>query len=172
MTAHLFPDNTVLCNFASVHRLDLLRSVLNGNGRWTEAIAYEASRSAAYLPDLRTLASDGWLGEPIEFESDADVAAVERLRRSAFGGTSDAPLQHLGEAQTCHLLLSRPEFAGAWWISDDREALRFARFRGITTWETSDLLELAATNGDETPTVCRELRELIVQRGSISVHSS
>ncbi|MGH3277686.1 MAG: hypothetical protein ACRDNW_00920 [Trebonia sp.] len=41
MTEHLFPDNTVLCNFAAVNRLDLLKSVLGGRGRWTEAVAYE-----------------------------------------------------------------------------------------------------------------------------------
>ena len=58
MTEHLFPDNTVLCNFAAVNRLDLLRSVLGGRGRWTEAVAYEASRSAAKLPPLLTLPFD------------------------------------------------------------------------------------------------------------------
>ena len=35
----LFPDNTVLCNFGTVGRLDLLRKVLDGCGRWTEAVA-------------------------------------------------------------------------------------------------------------------------------------
>ena len=28
MTEYLFPDNTVLCNFAAVDRLDLIKSVL------------------------------------------------------------------------------------------------------------------------------------------------
>ena len=55
MAEHLFPDNTVLCNFAAVDRLDLLKSVLGGRGRWTEAVAYEASRSAAKLPPLLRL---------------------------------------------------------------------------------------------------------------------
>ena len=53
MTDYLFPDNTVLCNFAAVNRLDLIKSVLDGRGRWTEAVAYEASRSASKLPALR-----------------------------------------------------------------------------------------------------------------------
>lgn len=48
----LFPDNTVLCNFGTVSRLDLLRKVLDGCGRWTEAVAEEARRSAAYVRDL------------------------------------------------------------------------------------------------------------------------
>ena len=39
-------------------------------------------------------------------------------------------------------------FAGSWWISDDREALRYARFQGITTRETIDLISIAVVNGD------------------------
>jgi hypothetical protein len=49
-----------------VNRLDLLKSVLGGRGRWTEAVACEASRSAAKLPPLLTLPSEEWLDEPIE----------------------------------------------------------------------------------------------------------
>ena len=52
--AHLL---AVLCDFAAVDRLDLLRSVLDGRGRWTEAVAYEARKSARYLPALAMLAS-------------------------------------------------------------------------------------------------------------------
>ena len=61
MTDAFFPDNTVLCNFGAVDRVDLLRSVLGERGRWTEAVAYEASRSAAHLRALTSLAADGWL---------------------------------------------------------------------------------------------------------------
>jgi hypothetical protein len=35
--------------------------------------------------------------------------------------------QHLGEAQTCYVILKWSEFAGTWSVSDDREALRYAR---------------------------------------------
>jgi hypothetical protein len=59
MTQFLFPDNTVLCNFAAVDRLDLLKAVLDGRGQWTEAVAYEASRSASALPALVGLAGSG-----------------------------------------------------------------------------------------------------------------
>ena len=50
MTAFWFPDNTVLRNFAAVKRLDLLESVLAGRGRWTAAVAYEATASTRFLP--------------------------------------------------------------------------------------------------------------------------
>lgn len=148
MTAALFPDNTVLCNFAVVDRLDILRAVLNGAGRWTSAVAYEAEQSARVLPALRKIPSDGWMDEPIEINDPAEVQRVQRIRRIVFGGTEGQPLKHLGEAETCFLLLERPEFAGGWWISDDREALRYAQFQGITTRETMDLVAVAAVNGD------------------------
>jgi hypothetical protein len=148
MTEFLFPDNTVLCNFAAVHRLDLLRSILNGRGRWTEAVAYEASRSAKVLPALSGLATDFSLGEPIEINDESDIQQVERIRRVVFGGTETQPLKHLGEAQTCFIIVNWDEFAGSWWISDDREALRYARFQKITTRETIDLVSIAVINGD------------------------
>src|ERR1700760_776268 len=100
MTEYLFPDNTVLCNFAAVKRLDLIESICRGRGRWTEAIAGEASESAKWLPALRDLASAGWLDEPIEISEPRDVQNVDRIRRLVFGGTDDQPLKHLGEAQT------------------------------------------------------------------------
>jgi hypothetical protein len=146
----VFPDNTVLCNFAAVGRLDLLESVLLGRGRWAEAVAYEASRSSSLLPDLAAIAKEGWLGEPIEVDEETDVRQIERVRRSVFGGDDEAPLKHLGEAQTCHILQRWPEFAGSWWVSDDREALRYARQQHLTTYETIDLVSIAAVNGDIT----------------------
>lgn len=148
MTEFLFPDNTVLCNFAAVNRLDLLKSVLNGRGRWTEAVAYEASRSANVFTCLQQLASAGWLGEAIEITQESEIQQINRIRRAVFGGTDDEPLKHLGEAQTCYVIEHRPEFTRSWWISDDKEALRYARFRGITTRETIDLVAMAVLNGD------------------------
>jgi hypothetical protein len=146
MTEFLFPDNTVLCNFAAVDQLDLLNSTLDGRGRWTEAVAYEAARSTRWLPALACL--DPWLGEPIEITTESDIRRVNEIRRAVFGGTDRQPLKHLGEAQTCHVILNWKKFANAWWISDDREALRYARFQGITTRETIDLFRIAVADGE------------------------
>lgn len=148
MSSFLFPDNTVLCNFAAVERLDLLQSVLNGQGRWTAAVAYEATRSARVHPALSKLMSDGWMGDPIEITDGSEIQRINRIRRAVFGGTDDQPLKHLGEAETCYLLRERVEFADSWWISDDHEALRYAKFQGITTRETIDLMSVAVLNGD------------------------
>lgn len=150
MTHFVFPDNTVLCNFATVNRLDLLETILLDRGRWTEAVAYEASRSSDVLPDLANIPKAGWLGDPIEVCDESEIIAVNRIRRAVFGGTDGQPLKHLGEAQTCYVIQTRPEFLGSWWVSDDREALRYARHQRLTTRETIDLVSIAVANGDVT----------------------
>lgn len=148
MTEYLFPDNTVLCNFAAVNRLDLIKSMFRGRGRWTEAVASEATTSSDWLPALRDLASAGWLDEPIEIAAASDIQAIERIRRVVFGGTDSHPLRHLGEAQTCYVIKHWSEFAGSWWISDDREAVDYARGQNLTTRETVDLMSMAVADGE------------------------
>ena len=165
MSRFVFPDNTVFCNFAAVRRLDVLEAVLAGRGRWTEAVAYEVSRSAAYLPDLGTIAAAGWLGDPVEIDSDADTTQVERIRRAFFGGIAANRTQHLGEAQTCHVLSNWTEFAGSSWVSDDRDSLEFARLKGISTLETFDLVSTFVANGDSTTREAHDLLQAMLAVG-------
>lgn len=147
MTWYWFPDNTVLCSFAAVSRLRLLEEILRGRGRWVEAIEAEAEKSAAVYPELGTIARDGWLGEPIEITDQNDLLQIERIRRAVFGGSPQRPTQHLGEAQTCHVILNWPEFRESFWITDDRDAQEYARARGITTRDTMDLFCEAVVEG-------------------------
>lgn len=147
MTNVWFPDNTVLCNFAIVSRLDLLREVLDGRGRWTEAVSNEARKSASAIPQLSSLAVDGWLGDPLEIDDPTDIELIERVRRAVFGGVPNTPTRHLGEAQTCHVILHWPGYKGSIWVSDDRDALEYARFQHITTRDTPALLSEAIANG-------------------------
>jgi predicted nucleic acid-binding protein len=142
-----FPDNTVLCNFAVVDRLTLLQAVLDGRGRWSSAVAYEAEQSARVVPHLWDVVRLNWLGDPVEITEAAEQSEVERIRRAVFGGTSARPTQHLGEAETCVLIQTRPEFKDAVWITDDRSAGSYARRRGITTRETFDLMNEAVVGG-------------------------
>jgi hypothetical protein len=143
----VFPDNTVLCNFAAVRQLSLLERVLSRRGRWTEAVAREARDSSAYWPDLAGLSFDGWLGAPIEITSQQDQQAVERIRRAVFGGDRRRAKQHLGEAQTCYVIKNSAEFTGSWWVSDDRDALDYARHQKIETYETQHMVALAVHMG-------------------------
>jgi hypothetical protein len=93
------------------------------------------------------------------------VPAIERIRRAVFGGTEDKPLQHLGEAQTCHLILSWASFAGSWRISDDREALRYARHQAITTRETAGLVNIAVVNGGIAAREAFDLLQMMADSG-------
>jgi len=169
----VFPDNTVLCNFAAVHCLDLLEGWLRGRGRWTEAVADEARRSAVHLPDIQLLLDRGWLGQGIAIQDPRAVARVEHLRRDVFGGTGARPLQHLGEAQTCHLLREVPAWSDSWWVSDDRDSLDYARFVGITTRETIDLVREVIADGDLTAVAGYALmKEMVVADRSLRMPAS
>ncbi|WP_406013448.1 hypothetical protein OG520_14525 [Streptomyces sp. NBC_00984] len=141
-----FPDNTVLCNFAAVDRLALLEKVLDGRGRWTQAVAAEAEQSTRYWPKLRQVADDGWLGEPIEIDDPAETALVDRLRRVVFAGSPSRPLQHLGEAETLVVIERRAELSTSVWITDDGEAGHYARRKGIRVKDTVDLMREAVVD--------------------------
>ncbi|MEV5957998.1 hypothetical protein AB0M11_30245 [Streptomyces sp. NPDC051987] len=148
MTRHCwFPDNTVLCNFAAVDRLNLLEKVLDGRGRWTQAVAAEAQQSTRYWPKLGQVTAGGWLGEPIEIDDPAEIAAVDRIRRVVFGGSSSRPLQHLGEAETLVVIEHRDGFASSVWITDDGEAGDYARRKGITVKDTVGVMREAVVEG-------------------------
>lgn len=165
MTWYWFPDNTVLCNFASVYQLPLLEKILRERGRWTEAIAFEASRSARQYPELATVTTDGWLGEPIEIDDVLEVDQINRVRRAVFGGTDQDPLKHLGEAQTCHVIRNWKDYAGSFWITDDRDAQDYARRAGITTRDTADLISEGIGDGVCTRNDGFKLLQLMRQRG-------
>ncbi|MFJ8539326.1 hypothetical protein [Streptomyces sp. NPDC093591] len=148
MTRHCwFPDNTVLCNFAAVDRLSLLEKILDGRGRWTEAVAAEAEQSKQYLPRLSQVTDGGWLGAPIEIDDLAETALVDRVRRVVFAGSPSRPRQHLGEAETLVLIEHRSEFLGSVWITDDGEAGHYAHRKGIRVKNTVDIMREAVVDG-------------------------
>ncbi|MDN5765000.1 MAG: hypothetical protein L0H96_01850 [Humibacillus sp.] len=140
MATWVFPDNTVLCNFAAVGRIDLLRTFLGERGRWAEAVAAEARKSAGYLPALAELVGGEVMGEPIEVLDPSHIRRVEVIRRDIFGGRANQPLKHLGEAQTCFLIHEVDQWHESTWISDDRDSLNFARFQNIPSLETIDIM--------------------------------
>lgn len=143
MTTYWFPDNTVLCNFAIINGLPLLRKILDERGRWVDAVADEARRSASFIPDLANIHREGWLGEPISMDDPDEIHQVDRTRRAVFGGNSHEPRKHLGEAQTLFIIKNWASFQGSHWITDDNEAFEFAKFQGITTKRTADLISEA-----------------------------
>lgn len=145
------PDTTVLCCFAAVERLDVVRDVLAGQGRWTEAVRFEVGRSARHLPALADVEPAGWLGEPVALAGDSEVLGVEHLRRAVFRGRDLNPRRHLGEAQSIYLIQHREEFSDAVWLSDDRDSLRYARGQGIEAADTMDVVRAAVALALLTP---------------------
>jgi predicted nucleic acid-binding protein len=145
---HFFPDTTVLCNFATVDRLPLLRAHLNDRGRVVEAVAREIKKSGEHVPNLSKVDTAAWFGEPIRLDRDGQAEVIDVTRRGAFGGTAAKPLQHLGESQTLFVIQNLPEHSGSIWITDDRAAFNLAKKRGITTRDTVDVLRRLVANGD------------------------
>lgn len=162
MTLHLFPDNTVLCNYACVDRIDLLEDLLSGNGRWTQAVEYEASRSSDIWPDMNKLFEKQILGESIEIQ---DAEMVQKIRIARLGGDSKKPLQHLGEAETVYLIQNSSDFKGAIWITDDADAFEFGQQQGIVTWDTVTTLQMIVANGDLSAENAHSLLVAMKQRG-------
>lgn len=121
-----------------------------------------SSRSAQWHPKLATI---DWLDEPIEINDESLVRRIALVRRAVFDGTDDQPLKHLGEAETCVLLKEHRDYQYSWWISDDREALRYARFQQITTRETIDLMRMAVADSEMPDRQAFELMEAMAEQG-------
>lgn len=147
MAEFLFPDTTVLINFASVGRLDLLKLVLDDRGRWAEAVAHEAEKSEDWHRELKQIREDGWLQEPISIDGDQAVAKVEFIRQNPLGGRGLAPTKHLGEAQTFYLIQHDQTFSRSHWISDDRSSIEYARASHIPVRETIHIVSEAVGLG-------------------------
>ncbi|WP_330474641.1 hypothetical protein [Terrabacter sp. C0L_2] len=112
-----------------------------------EAVAAECRRSSATYADLASIEAAGWLGQPVEISDEIEILQVEGIRKAVFGGAASRALDHLGEAQTIHIIRQRADFCGSTWISDDREALRVARLQGIPVRETQHLVAEAVQWG-------------------------
>lgn len=135
MNAYLFPVSSVLRHFAAAGRLEALRSLLGGRGRWTAATAFEAGWLSSGNMDLESAA--GWLGEPLEISDPAEIRHVQLLRRAVFGGATDDPLSRLGDAETWHVLSEWPSFADGIVVTDDPLLLHFANRRGMRAQRAS-----------------------------------
>src|SRR5580704_9061424 len=101
----MFPDNTVLTNFAIINRMDLLERLANGNGRWCATVRTECAESAKQ-PGLAALDGAGEIfGEPL-YPDEAEHQDV-RVLRDQLAGPGDRPTQHLGEAETFAIMIRR-----------------------------------------------------------------
>jgi len=139
----MFPDNTVLVNFAIINRMDLLSRLVRQNGRWCATVARECERSAnvpglAALDDAGEIFGDPLFPEPAELQ---DTIII----RNELAGPGDGPYQHLGEAETLAIVTRRR--LTCFFATDDAEAARLAAKNKIQTADTWRLLSLAYRQG-------------------------
>jgi|ERR1022692_1263235 hypothetical protein len=139
----MFPDNTVLINFALLNRMDLLSWLANGHGRWCATIATECAESAR-RPELTALAGAAEIfGEPL-YPDQAEHQDVLVLR-DQLASPGDPPRRHLGEAETIAIAVRRK--LKCFFVTDDRDAARLASKNGVQVVDTWRLLKMAHRKG-------------------------
>ncbi|MBL7497818.1 hypothetical protein I6A84_43960 [Frankia sp. CNm7] len=143
MAALLFPDNTVLINFAIINRMDLLERLANGNGRWCATVAAECAASARYPGRGALTAVHDIFGAP--WFPDATELRETRVLREELASPGDHPHRHLGEAETIAIMLHRR--VDGFFVTDDNDAARLAARHGIQVVRTWRLLQLATRFG-------------------------
>lgn len=148
MPEFLLPDTTELRNFGSVDQLSLLKEFLGQRGRVVAAVAHEIRASIHRVPAIGRIDLKEWFGAEVEIDDIDDSQRVDVLRTTVFGGTARNQMQHLGESQTLFVIMNRPEFTGSTWITDDGEAFRYAKKKGILTLHTRGVLEALVSRGE------------------------
>lgn len=140
MSRLLFPDNTVLINFAYIGRMDLLERLTNGNGAWCQSVAFECAKSSEVDGLAELTKAPSIFGEPWVPESGADHLEIRRLR-TEMASPGEGRSKHLGEAET--IVLMERRCPDGKFVTDDVDAARKAKLRGIDTFSTWDLMLLA-----------------------------
>lgn len=140
-TTVMFPDTTVLINFAIINRMDLLARLTNGHGRWCATVSREWED---WTPRLRLVAIP-WeiFGDPLR----PDPAELEYARtlRTRLARPGKNPYRHLGEAETIAIVTRRG--LRCFFVTDDRSAQQLARRHGVPTVDTWQLLRLGHAKG-------------------------
>jgi predicted nucleic acid-binding protein len=136
-----FPDNTVLCNFASVSRMDLLHEFLGTHGRLAQSVEAEARASIAHWPLVEVVFRDGWFPPGVAAARSGEPERVETFRTVRMFGDPMKPLEHLGESETFVLIQGRDEYRGATFITDDHDAYRVVGRLGVNVKDTVDVLQ-------------------------------
>lgn len=143
MTNLVFPDTTVVRNFALLHRMDLLGSLVQGRAAWCASVAAECERQAR-SPGLQDMGlASSIFGTPW-FPHAAEHIDVSVLRAD-MASPGDGPLMHLGEAET--IVLASTRSPGAIFVTDDKGAAVAAEQRGLSVATTAQLLRIAMRGG-------------------------
>jgi hypothetical protein len=119
VTLLLFPDNTVLVNFALVSRMALLETLLARRGKWTLTIAGECDRGSR-IPGQQDMAlAASFLGEPIVPTAGERISTL--VIQAQLAAPGDRASAHLGEAESFAVIGSRA--LPAIFVTDDIPAV-------------------------------------------------
>ncbi|WP_297742272.1 hypothetical protein [uncultured Tessaracoccus sp.] len=108
----VFPDTTVLVNFALVGEMSLLERLVAGNGRWRDTVANECQDQSKKqgLPQMRR--ADDIFGKPWRLNTQAEWVDY-RLNQDFFRQASDNHEAILANLRCWQSY--RPESSGHWW---------------------------------------------------------
>ncbi len=140
----LFPDTTVLINFAHCTAMDLLERIVGSRGQWCAAVAAECDHQSAQeqLPEMRE--AHRIFGQPLRPETPTEHLAV-RVIRQDFLRPGDGPRKHLGESESLAIISERRLHAR--FITDDGFVPQRARAVNVTCVTTWDLFKAAMLGG-------------------------
>lgn len=158
----LFPDNTVIVNFALAGEMELFETLLRGQGTWCASVAAECDHKASEMGLPAMMTAHRILGEPMWPETQAEHLMV-RTNREYFAAPGDGPMKHLGESETLAIIGSRS--LRAVFITDDgRVPARASELdiRCLTTW---DLLHHAYQQGMATLKQVLDMRRCLLNAG-------
>jgi predicted nucleic acid-binding protein len=134
-----FPDNTVLNNFAIIHRMNLLADLIGDRGRWCATVKQECIDGARHLGLEEMAEATSIFGDPL-YPRGADHINIRTLREK-MAKPGEGPKQHLGEAETIVIMMGRG-FTTSFFVTDDVGATREAKLEGIRVVSTWDILRL------------------------------
>jgi hypothetical protein len=162
----VFPDTTVLINFALVDEMPLLGQLVANNGSWCGTVASECDDQASKqgLPHMRD--AHDIFGEPLRLETPAEFVNF-RLNQDFFRQASTNPdATHAGESETLAILTSRSIKSVV--VSDDEGVpLRLANLdvsptiQVTTSWH---FFRVAYWKGHITETRLWEIRHILLDK--------
>jgi len=142
-----FADNTVLVNFAILGESETLRCVVGTRGQWTYTVSceWENTLKSPACPDM--VERPDWaraFGAPVQPTPAERVDTKVIANGMRKPGETDSG-KHGGEAETIAIILSR-DIAGVL-LTDDHDAARTARARGVQAAGTGHLIAMAEALG-------------------------
>lgn len=115
--ALIFPDNTVLINFAYCDEMELLGKIVAGRGTWTASVASECDDKASVLDLPMMAASHTIFGEPLRPDRVEHIQT--RIHKDHFKQPGDGPKKHLGESETLAIIENRHFEGRTLFVTDD-----------------------------------------------------